>query len=117
MGPKYIEFNKWKMMGFIGDKLPIDKQMELSENLTLGNNLIFCSIALNSDADFYHDIKLLLYPIIIHYTTLKNGIWLTKGNVIHKFIQFCEDNLRIKYNNDTYNDYELSLCQDFIKLN
>ena len=111
-----MRIETWKKRGFINNNITTEKQLELSKNLDMGKNLIQCDIILNGEFDFYKEVEFMLYPIIIYYTTEKNSIFVEGGNIIHKFIEFCNNNLRVKYYLDKYNDDYL-LCQEFIQLN
>jgi len=111
----YKDIERWKAYGLIDDKQSIDEQMELAKNLTLGETLTHCKMILNfGSADFYKDVRLLLYPIIIHYTLIKKENFINP--IIYKFINYCDENLRVKFNLEKYNDDYL-LCKSFIATN
>lgn len=109
---KYTKNEIWKNSGLINTDMNLIEQEELVENLSFGKDLILCYKITNGDIDFYNEIENILYPIIVYYTLIgKNAC-----NNIDKFIDFCDKNLRTKYDINKYNDDYL-LCQEFIKLN
>ena len=111
----YKNIELWKNRGFIGDNLTPEKQLELTNNLTLGKNLLNCFLVLNNyNQKFYDDVESVLYPIIVFYTKKHNQ--LLGKPIIHNFIRFCENNINIKYNLSEYNQDYL-LCEDFISQN
>jgi len=113
MNYTYIEL--WKNRGFIDNNLTPEKQLELTNNLMLGKNLLNCFLVLNNyNQKFYDDVEGVLYPIIVFYTKKHNQLLGT--SIIHDFIRFCENNINIKYNLSEYNQDYL-LCQDFISQN
>ena len=113
----YLDIELWKNRGFINNDLCPEKQLELAKNLVMSKNLLNCFLVLhNYENDYYKEVESLLYPIVVHFTIIKNGIYINDENIIHKFLYFCENNLRVKYNINKYNDDYL-LCEEFIQLN
>jgi virulence-associated protein VapD len=111
----YEKIEKFKSEGFINNETEIELQIKLAENLYLGDQLIFARSVLTNNFSFYlSDVKNVLYPVIVYFTKTEGSVYIKKKSVIHKFIEFCENNLKIKYNLDKYNDDYL-LVTDFIK--
>ena len=116
---KYKNVEYYKNLGFIDENLNPDKQLQLSELLHFGNDVIRGKIFLSQyssddSSKFYSDVKHMLFPIIVHYTINKQSLNVFK--IIGDFILFCENNLRIKYFPSEYN-YDYLLCSEFIELN
>lgn len=107
---EYTKIQLWKTRGFINDSMNYETQINLAKNLSFGRDLLLCNKVLKNDIDFYDEVETMLLPIIVYYT-LNTKIDITY--IIHKFIDFCDNNLRIKYNINKSNDDYL-LCQEFI---
>lgn len=111
----YQKVELWKQRGFISDEMNVDMQINLANNLQYTKDIIMCKKILSDDFDFYHNVELLLYPIVVYYTKIKNTMVYNDKSIIHLFDEFCQKNLKIKvnYNLDKYNDDYL-LVTDFI---
>jgi len=111
----YNKIELWKNRGFINENLSIDKQLELAKNLAHAKDMLNCyNVLENYNEEYYSEVECVLYPIIVHYTLIKNisNTW----DIGRKFIEFCENNLRIKYFIEKYNNDYL-LCVKFIEMN
>ena len=113
----YRHVDMWKKRGFINDNMTPDEKVSLTKNLILGSELLNSRCFLyNYEQCFRADIEQVLYPIIVHYTIIKKSLNINGKSIIHEFLRFCEENIRIKYFFDKYDDDYL-LCQEFINKN
>lgn len=111
----YQNVELWKQRGFINEKLDAEMQIRLGNNLQYCKTILMSKKILSDDFDFYHTIELLLYPIVVYYSIIKNGLDYNNKSIIWLFIDFCEINLKIKpeYNLEIYNE-DYRLITDFI---
>ncbi len=112
---KYQKVELWKQRGFISENLDLEMQINLANNLQHAKDILMCKKILSNDYVFYSQIEHLLYPIVVHYTQIKKNIIFNSKSIIHLFIDFCENNLKIKVNYDLEKyDEDYRLITDFI---
>lgn len=108
MDYRYVKM--WLDKGFVQSS----DTPELTNYLVHAKNLLNCRLVLNNyDIEYYRDIECVLYPVVVYYVKHKKTVFINGESIIHKFLDFCEKTINIKYYLKELDD-DLKLCEEFI---